>query len=117
MKLFENDKEQRDLLNKIASLCGIKRTSVQQVWEYTIYCLLISVMENRDATYNVLPIPYLGKILFKESKEHQGEFDTFLMIYDSVKEELKKVKKGDMKDLINYFDKNFIEKTIQDIEG
>lgn len=115
-KLFECDKEQKDLLNKVASVCGIKRASVQKVWEFTMYCIYLQIMEHKDDTYNVIPVPYLGKILLKESKEYKGDYDTFLMVFDSVKEQIKKVKKDDMRDLIAYFDENFIDKAIEDLQ-
>lgn len=117
MKLFENSKEQKDLLDRVSSLCGIKRSSVQKVWEYTIYALLMQIYENKEAAYNVLPVPFVGKILLKESKENPKEYDTFLMVYDFLKEEIKKVKDDDARDLISFFDEAFLSKTVNDLSA
>lgn len=114
-KLFELDKEQKDLLQRVAADTGLRRSSIQKVWEYTIYALLMTIAENSDATYNVIPVPHIGKILLKESKENEGEYDTFLMVFDSLKEQIKKIKKGDLRDLISYYDENFIDCTINEI--
>lgn len=114
-KLFELDKEQKDLLQRVAADTGLRRSSIQKVWEYTIYALLMSIAENSDSTYNVIPVPHIGKILLKESKENEGEYDTFLMVFDSLKDQIKKIKKGDLRDLISYYDENFIDCTINEI--
>lgn len=116
MKLFENDKKQKDFLNKVSAVSGIKRASIQKVWEYTIYTMLLDISEDKDAVYNELQIPFLGKVLLKESKDYPGDYDMFLLIFDSIKESIKKIKKNDMRDLIEFFDKNFIEKALENVD-
>ena len=116
-KILKLDKEQKDFLQKVSSYCGLDRSSTQTVWEYTIFTLLMSIAENQDSPYNVLQIPYMGKILFKESKENPNEYDTFLALNDNIKDLAKKAKKGDLKDLIEYYSEKFIKGTVKGIES
>lgn len=116
-KLFDLDKDQKDFLQRVSAKCGLDRLSTQTVWEFTLFTMLMDIAENPDSAYNVLQIPYVGKILFKESKEYPGEYDTFLALNDSVKELAKKAKKGDLKDLIEYFSEKFIKGTIKNAES
>lgn len=109
------DKEQKDFIQKISSLSGIKKSSIQMVWEYTMYAMFLDLLENKGKNYSTILVPYLGKILIKESKENPGELDTFLSLSESIKDELIKVKKDNTVDLINYFQENFIDKTIDEI--
>jgi len=116
-KILELDKDQKDFLQKVSSYCGLDRASTQTVWEYTIFTMLMEIAENPDQPYNILQIPYLGKILFKESKEHPGEYDTFLALNDNIKELAKKAKKGNLQDLITYFSDKFIKSSLKQIEN
>jgi len=116
-KIFELDKDQKDFLQKVSSYCGLDRSSTQTVWEYTIYTMLMDIAENPESPYNVLQIPYMGKILFKESKENPGEYDMFLSLNDNIKDLAKKAKQGDLKDLINYYTEKFIRGTVKNVES
>lgn len=115
-KIFELDKEQRDFLQKVSSYCGLDRASTQVVWEFTIFTMLMEIAENPDCSYNVLQIPYLGKILFKESRENPNEYDMFLSLNDNIKDLAKKAKKGNLQDLISYFSEKFIKSSIKELE-
>ena len=116
-KIFELDKDQKDFLQKVSSYCGLDRSSTQTVWEYTIYTMLMGIAENPESPYSVLQIPFMGKILFKESKENPGEYDMFLSLNDNIKDLAKKAKQGDLKDLINYYTEKFVRGTVKNVES
>lgn len=114
-KLFELDRETKELLQNVAAMMGDKPADIIAVWQHTIYTYFISFLESSDKNYNVIKIPFIGKILLRESKEEKGEFDVLVSLDDSFKEQLRKCKKQNMTDLISYFQENNIEKTIENI--
>lgn len=115
-KLFELDRETKELLTDVASMTGDKPSDVIAIWQHTIYAYFMRIFESPDKNYSTIKIPYIGKILIKESKEEKGQFDIFMSIDDSFKEQLRKIKKSDTSDLISYFQENNIEKTIDNIK-
>ena len=115
-KLLDLDKEQKEFLQKVGSYCGLDKQSVQTVMEYVVFTMLLDIAENPDKPYNVLQLPYLGKILFKDSKEYPGEYDVFLSLSDNFKSLAKKAKKKDLQELIEYYSEKFIKGTVRQLE-
>ena len=115
-KLLDLDKDQREFLQKVRSYCGLDKGSVQSLWEYTVFATLLDIAENPDKPYNVIQIPFMGKILFKESKEYPGEYDTFLALNDTFKNLAKKVKNGDLQNIIDYYSEKFVKGTVRQLE-
>ena len=115
-KLLDLDKDQREFLQKVSSYCGLDKGSVQSLWEYTVFAILLDIAENPDKPYNVIQIPFMGKILFKESKEYPGEYDTFLALSETFKNLAKKVKKGDLQNIIDYYSEKFVKGTVRQLE-
>lgn len=115
-KLFDLDRETKELLQDVAGMMGDKPSDVIAVWQHTIYTYFMHIFESPDKNYSVIKIPFIGKLLIKESKEEKGEFDILVSMDDAFKEQLRKAKKQDVSDLISYFQENNIEKTIDNIK-
>lgn len=116
-KIFDSDKDLKAFLQRVSSISGIKKSSIQQVWEYTIYAMFLDILENSEAKFTTLPIPYVGKVLLRDSKTEQDDYDVFLALTDSFKDELNKIKKGNIVDLIKYFQEHFINEICNEIES
>lgn len=115
-KLFELDRETKELLQNVSAMTGDKISDVVAIWQHTIYAYFMQILESSDKNYSTIKIPFVGKILIKESKEEKGEFDYLVSIDENFKEQLRKTKKQDLSDLISYFQENNIEKTVDNIK-
>jgi hypothetical protein len=114
-KLFIEDSEQKELLQKISALCGLKKDIIKQVWQYTFFQVYLNLLEEKDAPYNIVSIPYIGKMMVRPNKEKNGEFDPLFIFNEGFKSVYKNIKNGDETGLIQYFQENFINKTLDNI--
>ena len=106
------DSEQKELIQKISALCGIKQDIIKQVWQFTIFSILLQLLEEKNKDFNVLQIPFFGKILMKPDEEKKGEFESFLALNSNFKDIIKSVKSGNETGLIAFFQENFINKVL-----
>lgn len=111
-QIFKLSKEEKEFLQKVSNVSGIKKQSIQMVWLYTIYTMLLEVGENRNAKFTELIIPYFTKILVKSNDE---DYDILMDLNPDFMEQLKNVKNDDFLDLINFFKENFVKQTINQV--
>jgi hypothetical protein len=116
-KLFTISAEEKQLLQKISSLCGVKQEIIKEIWQFTLFNSFLDLLENKDKNYNILSIPFLGKLLIKPDKENPGELENFLILNEETKSIIKKIKNGYETDLIQYFQENFINKVLENIDN
>ena len=110
-QIFKISKEEKEFLQKVSNVSGIKKQSIQMVWLYTIYTMLLEAGENKNAKFTELIIPYFARILVKSTDNDEN--DLIMDLNADFKEQLKNVKNDDFLDLINFFKENFIKQTIQ----
>ena len=111
-RLFVIDGEQKELIQKISALCGIKQDIIKQVWQYTVFNVLLQLLEDKNKNFNTLQIPFFGKILLKPDTERKGDFESFLALNPNFKETIKAIKTGNETGLIAFFQENFINKVL-----
>jgi hypothetical protein len=116
-KLFTISAEEKQLLQKISSLCGVKQEIIKEIWQFTLFNSFLDLLENKDKNYNILSVPFLGKLLVKPDKENPGEFENFFILNEETKSIIKKIKNGYETDLIQYFQENFINKVLENIDN
>lgn len=108
--------DEKMLLQKISSLCGIKQEIIKEIWQFTFFNSFLELLEKKDDNYNILQIPFIGKILIKPDKSHPGEFENFFIFNEETKSIIKKIKSGNETELIQYFQENFISKILDNID-
>ncbi|MBR6611955.1 MAG: hypothetical protein IKK93_06885 [Campylobacter sp.] len=111
-QIFKISKEEKEFLQKVSNVSGIKKQSIQMVWLYTIYTMLLEASESKNAKFSELIIPYFARILVKPTEDGN---DLIIDLNPDFKEQLKNVKNGDFLDLINFFKENFIKQTINQV--
>jgi len=115
-KLFTISAEEKALLQKISSLCGIKQEIIKEIWQYTLFSSFLEILEKKDEKYNLISIPFLGKILIKPDRSNPEEFENFILLNEDTKSIIKKIKRGYETELIQYFQENFINKVLENID-
>ena len=111
-QIFKLSKEEKEFLQKVSNVSGIKKQSIQMVWLYTIYTMLLEVSENKNAKFTELIIPYFAKILAKSTDD---DYELFMSLNSDFTDQLKNVKNDDFLDLINFFKENFVKQTINQV--
>jgi hypothetical protein len=117
-KLFQEDSEQKELIQKISALCGLKKDIIKQVWQYTFFQVYLNLLEEKEnkrnqKSYNMISIPYIGKIVLRSNQEK--ELEPFIILNQDFKNVIKNIQNGDETGLIQFFQENFINKTIDNI--
>jgi hypothetical protein len=117
-KLFLEDSEQKELIQKISALCGLKKDIIKQVWQYTFFQIYLNLLEEKEdkknqRTYNIITIPYIGKIILRNNQDK--ELEPFMILNQEFKNVIKNIQNGDETGLIQFFQENFINKTIGNI--
>jgi hypothetical protein len=115
-KLFTISSDEKQLLQKISSLCGVKQEIIKEIWQFTLFSSFLEILENKDKNYNIISIPFLGKILIKPDKEKLGELENFFILNEDTKSIIKKIKHGYETELIQYFQDNFINRVLENID-
>lgn len=111
-QIFKLSKEEKEFLQKVSNVSGIKKQSIQMVWLYTIYTMLLEVSENKNAKFTELIIPYFAKILAKSTDD---DYELIMSLNSDFTDQLKNVKNDDFLDLINFFKENFVKQTINQV--
>jgi CRISPR/Cas system-associated protein endoribonuclease Cas2 len=117
-KLFQEDSEQKELIQKISALCGLKKDIIKQVWQYTYFQVYLNLLEEKEdkhnqKSYNMINLPYIGKIVLRTNQEK--ELEPFIILNQDFKTMIKNIQNGDETGLIQFFQENFINKTIDNI--
>lgn len=114
--IFDIDRDQKEFLTKVGAECGLDKASMLTSWEYTAFAAILDIAEHPDRPYNIIQIPFIGKILFKPSKDEPGQYDTFLSLNSSFKELAAKAKEGNLEDIIRFYSDHFIKTTVKCLE-
>jgi hypothetical protein len=114
-KLFTEDSEQKEFLKKISSLCGLKKDIITQVWQYTFFQVYLDLLENKDKPYNEILLPYIGRLLIRPRENK--DMDIMFAMNDNFSKVYKNIKNGDETGLIQFFQENFINKVIDNIQN
>jgi hypothetical protein len=118
-KLFQEDSEQKELIQKISALCGLKKDIIKQVWQYTFFQIYLNLLEEKEnkrnqKSYNMINLPYIGKVVLRNNNQDK-ELETFFILNQDFKNVIKNIQNGDETGLIQFFQENFINKTIDNI--
>ena len=115
LKLFQERKEEKELIQKVSSLCGLKQDIIRQVWMYTFFNIYLSILENSDKNVHVITIPYLANMLVKPDTENKDDFTAFVSLSDDMKKALKDIKNKNETNLVKFFQEHFINKTLENV--
>jgi len=113
-KIFVQDADQKELITKISALCGLKQDIIKQVWQYTFFSTYLSLLEQKDKKTCEMKIPYIGKIMLRFNEDN-NDFEQFLLIDSNVKEVIKNLRNGYDTGLVQFFQENFINKVIDNL--
>jgi hypothetical protein len=116
-KLFTISADEKQLLQRISSLCGVKQEIIKEIWQFTLFSSFLEILEEKDKSYNFVTIPFFGKIMIKPDPENPGEFQNFIHLNEETKSIIKKIKNGNETELIHYFQENFINKVLSNIDN
>jgi hypothetical protein len=111
---FELTSDQKKMIQDISSLCGVKQETVSQVWKYTLLMNYLTLLENRKTKNHMIQVPFIGKVWVHERED--GEIDVQPFFTESFSEMIKRVKSGDDTRLVKYFEEEFVDPILQEIE-
>ena len=103
------------MITKISSLCGIRQDTIKEIWQYTIFTMLLDIMEKKDAGHHTAVIPFLGKFLIKPSTEDPSGIDSFFIMNPELKDNIRKIRAGMETGLVSFFEENFVNKMVENI--
>lgn len=112
-ELFSLTPEDKVLLQKISSLCGVKQDIIKEVWQFTLFNAYLDILENKDNSYHTISVPFLGKIMVKPNKQDPSELENFVALSENTKSMIRKIKLGAETQLVSFFDENFIKKSLE----
>ena len=114
------------MLQRIAATLGIKEEIVREVWEFTLFTMLLDVagdVEKNPDGFQVIEIPYFGKIRLKdngiitdENGEAYHDIQPLVAMSDTFKKLYSKVCKGQYSELSEFLEENYIKPVIQEIK-
>jgi hypothetical protein len=115
--MFELNADTKKLLSDIASLFGVKVEIVKDIWEYTIFTYLLTMLENPSKT-NTIQIPFLGRAFLRveSTNEDDNSVTSFLSLNDEFKQVYKDIKEGKHTELADYIRRKYIDKVLDDTE-
>jgi len=112
---FSFDKDTKDMLTAISNIYGVKEDVIKEVWEYTLFYWFLQI-NSQNKKVKTIQVPFLGNIGVKyknDSINEEGIFadaDIFVSLSDSFKKMLSDIYNGNKSSLIEFFDKNVIDK-------
>lgn len=121
--IFKEDDATKEMIQKISSLFGVKADIVRQVWQFTIFTLLLDNVENDGTRLSRFVLPYLGTIgvknngTFATAKGVEPDLDVFVNLSDQFKQLFAKTQNGNYGDLSNYVQKKFLEPVLDNISN
>lgn len=121
--IFKEDEDTKKMILEISSLFGVKADIVRQVWQYTIFSIMLRVAEADETKITRVKLPYIGSMGIKNlgmittPKGVEPDLDVFISLSDTFKNLFMKTQGGDYGELSNYVQKKFIEPLIENINS
>lgn len=122
MKSFDLDADTKQMLQEISATFGVKNEIVKEVWEFTLFTILLKIAGNPDKRQRI-NIPYLGHLLLRDEGIKQDEdgnayhdISTLIALSDNFKNLYTKVCKGQFDELSEYLDENYIKPVLDEIK-
>ncbi len=121
--IFKEDEDTKKMILEISSLFGVKADIVRQVWQYTIFSIMLRVAEADETKLTRVKLPYIGNMGIKNlgmittPKGVEPDLDVFISLSDTFKNLFMKTQGGDYGELSNYVQKKFIEPLIENINS
>lgn len=114
-RLFQERREEKELIQKVSSLCGLKQDIIRQVWAYTFFNIYLSVLENSDKNSHVITIPYIANMLVRPDPDNKDEYVAFTSLSDDLKKIMKDIRNKNETGLIRFFQDNFVNKALDNV--
>lgn len=121
--IFKEDEDTKKMILEISSLFGVKADIVRQVWQYTIFSIMLRVAEADETKLTRVKLPYIGNMGIKNlgmittPKGVEPDLDVFISLSDTFKNLFMKTQGGDYGELSNYVQKKFIEPLMENINS
>ena len=121
--IFKEDEDTKKMILEISSLFGVKADIVRQVWQYTIFSIMLRVAEADETKITRVKLPYIGSMGIKNlgmittPKGVEPDLDVFIALSDTFKNLFMKTQGGGYGELSNYVQKKFIEPLIENINS
>ena len=121
--IFKEDEDTKKMILEISSLFGVKADIARQVWQYTIFRIMLRVAEADETKITRVKLPYIGNMGIKNlgmittPKGVEPDLDVFISLSDTFKNLFMKTQGGDYGELSNYVQKKFIEPLIENINS
>lgn len=121
--IFKEDEDTKKMILEISSLFGVKADIVRQVWQYTVFSIMLRVAEADETKLTRVKIPYIGNMGIKNlgmittPKGVEPDLDVFISLSDTFKNLFLKTQGGDYGELSNYIQKKFIEPLMENINS
>ena len=121
--IFKEDEDTKSMILEISSLFGVKADIVRQVWQYTVFSIMLRVAEADETKLTRGKIPYIGNMGIKNlgmittPKGVEPDLDVFISLSDTFKNLFLKSQGGDYGELSNYVQKKFIEPVIENLNN
>lgn len=121
--IFKEDEDTKSMILEISSLFGVKADIVRQVWQYTVFSIMLRVAEADETKLTRVKIPYIGNMGIKNlgmittPKGVEPDLDVFISLSDTFKNLFLKSQGGDYGELSKYVQKKFIEPVIENLNN
>ena len=121
--IFKEDEDTKKMILEISSLFGVKADIVRQVWQYTIFSIMLRVAEADETKLTRVKLPYIGNMGIKNlgmittPQGVEPDLDVFISLSDTFKNLFMKTQGGDYGELSNYVQKKFIEPLMENINS
>ena len=122
MKTIDMDSDTKQMLQEISATMGVKNEIVREVWEFTIFTILLNIAEKPEGPQRI-NIPYFGHLLFRDKgliTNEKGEAEHDIDILVGMSENFKKLYleacQGQYSALSEYLQENYIKPVLQEIK-
>lgn len=123
MKNLDIDADTKQMLQEISATFGVKNEIVKEVWEFTLFTILLKVAENPEKRQNI-SIPYLGHMLLRDNGIKQNDdgvayhdIEPLICLSENFKNLYIKACKGQFGELSEYLEEVYIKPVIDEIEA
>lgn len=121
--LFKTDQQTKDMLQEISATFGVKYSIVEEVWQYTVFSMLLRVADKENGLIRIT-LPYIGTLglrdkgsVMSNNGSISSDIEAFASLSDSFKDMFQKVRNGSYGELSDYLKANYIDKTIDNIDS
>lgn len=122
MKLFEYDKDTKDIVLDISALFGVKSEVVKQVWEMTVLAMLLKTSDFEDCKSVRLKIPFIGSMFLRdkgsviENGKCTPDIECFVSLDENFKQLFDRARYNDFDNLSDYVQDKYLSDIIDKIE-